>query len=300
MSTDQKVALVHSVRDQCGVTVALRVLGLARSTWHYHQAHRRSYAEKYQHLRGFLEAIARSHTAYGYRRTTTELQETYGQWVNHKVVQRLHRLWDLPLLRGTQPPRPSGIRRAITAAGDRANLVRSLERIDPFAVVYTDFTEVPYAFGKAHLIVLIDHHTKLVLGWAVGPRKETRLALAAWRRARAMLKRLGRSPQGIIVHHDQDPVFTGTGWTARLLLTDGARLSYALNGAKDNPEMESFFSRFKTENRSLFGDAHDGRALAGVIGRRIRYHNTQRRHSTLGNRAPRDYAESRTTNPGSQ
>ena len=48
----------------------------------------------------------------------------------------------------------------------------------------------------------------------------------------------------MIVHHDRDPVFTGHGWTGKLLLSDGVRLSYALGGAKDNPEMESFFPSF--------------------------------------------------------
>lgn len=39
--------------------------------------------------------------------------------------------------------------------------------------------------------------------------------------------------------------------TAQLLLKDHVRVFCALNGARDNPEMEAFNSRFKTENRSL-------------------------------------------------
>jgi hypothetical protein len=42
-----------------------------------------------------------------------------------------------------------------------------------------------------------------------------------------------------------DPVFTSHALVLRLLLKDGARVSYALNGSKDDPEMESFFSRLK-------------------------------------------------------
>jgi hypothetical protein len=67
------------------------------------------------------------------------------------------------------------------------------------------------------------------------------------------------------VHHDQYPVFTSYGWTAQLLLNDCMRISYALNGARDNLEMENCFSRFtpalaggamETENKSLLFDAH--------------------------------------------
>jgi hypothetical protein len=48
---------------------------------------------------------------------------------------------------------------------------------------------------------------------------------------------------------------TGYGWMAQVLVRDHARLSYALDGCRDNAEMESFHTRFKTENRSLFLDA---------------------------------------------
>lgn len=39
----------------------------------------------------------------------------------------------------------------------------------------------------------------------------------------------------MIVHHDQDAVYTGYSWTGQLLLQDKVQLSYALDGAKDNP-----------------------------------------------------------------
>lgn len=288
----EKVGLVRQVRDAFPLSLALEALGLARSTWYDRTRRRRSYSEKHGHLWGPLERIARAHPEYGYRRTTTELREAHGHVVNHKVVQRLHRAWDLPLVRGTKPPRPSGIRRVITLAGERANLVAAHGPIGPFEVVYTDFTELHYAGGVAQLMPLLDHHTKLALGWAVGPQAVTELALLAWWRAKATLRRLGRSPAGLIVHHDQDPVFTSYAWTGQLLLRDVARISYALEGAKDNPEMESFNSRFKTENRSLLLDAVDLATLTRLVSRRMRYYNRVRRHSTLGNQAPWTYVHS--------
>ena len=57
------------------------------------------------------------------------------------------------------------------------------------------------------------------------------------------------------MHHDRDSVYTGYEWTSQLLSKDGLRVSYALRGAKDNPEMESFNGRFKTEGHSLFLEA---------------------------------------------
>ena len=54
----------------------------------------------------------------------------------------------------------------------------------------------------------------------------------------------------LIAHQDLGSVFTGYAWTGRLPGA-GVRLSYALGAPEDNPEMESFFGRFKVENRSL-------------------------------------------------
>src|SRR3990170_3855117 len=185
MSNGHKVALAREVEGSYATASVLASLELPRSTWYYHQRRRVSYSQKYRHLRARLEAIARRSPEYGYRRTTVELRETYGQRVNRKVVQRLHRMWDLPLIRGTRPPKPSGIRRAITAAGDRINLLAGKGLFRPFEVAYADFTELVYANGRrrAQLIPIVDHATKLVLGWAVGEHAVTGLALTAWARA---------------------------------------------------------------------------------------------------------------------
>ena len=293
MTTKAKVALVRTVRDRYGLQPALEVLGLPRSTWYYH-TRRRTYAEKYTHLKEPLEAIAESHPGYGYRRTTPELRETHGFRVNRKVVQRLHQLWDLPLRRAVRPPKPSGVRQAIQVAGVRANLLleRSKAEIGPLEVLYTDFTELIYADGaaKAWGMPILDHTTKYALGFGVGGRANSELALATWEEAKRPLAEWKPLPEGILVHHDQDPVFTGYAWTGQLL-RDGARISYALRGAHDNPEMESFIGRFKVENRSLLLDAETLDELRAVIETRTRYYNQERRHSSLGNRAPLAFIE---------
>jgi putative transposase len=287
-----KVELVRQVRGAFGLGPALAAVELARATWYYRQQRPEPYAARYAALRRPLERIARLHPEYGYRRATTELREAHGVHVNHKVVRRLHQLWGLPLLRGTRPPRPSAVRQAITQAGGRANLVTGLSTIRPLAVLYTDFTELAYAGGKAWLMALVDHRSKVVPGWAVAARADTALALAAWRRARRWLRRHGYPIAGVIVHHDQDPVYTGYRWTGQLLVRDHARLSYALDGCRDNPAMESFHSRFKTENRSLFLDARMLADLQRIVAQRLAYYNGRRRHSSLGNQAPLVYLAS--------
>ena len=50
--------------------------------------------------------------------------------------------------------------------------------------------------------------------------------------------------------------------------------------------MESFFGRFKVENRSLILDAGSLEELNAIVRDRIGYYNRVRRHSSLGDRPP--------------
>ena len=168
-----------------------------------------------------------------------------------------------------------------------------MDEIDLFQVVYTDFTEILYADGrrKAILMPIIGHVSKMAFGWAVGQSRGTFLALQAWERAKETFRWMGIWYTGMIVHHDQDSVYTGYEWTSQLLLKDKSRLSYALGGAKDNPEMESFNGHFKTEGHSLFLEAHSLDELVTVVDDRMRYYNTVRRHSAIGYVSPLTYIQ---------
>lgn len=288
MTPEQKVSLVKDARDIYGLNRTLAAVDLAKSTWYYHQNDKIDYEEKYQHLKPILEVIAREHPDYGLPRIMVELREVYGCDVNHKVVERLLRLWDLRILRGARRPTPSGIYKAILEVGDKANLVAQKDGIGLFEVVYTDFTELVYADGhrKAVLMPIIAHTSKLACGWAVGETGDTRLALQAWEGAKRMFRSLGIAWAGMIIHHDRDPVYTGYRWTSQLLSEDQLRVSYALGGAKDNPEMESFNGHFKEEGRSLFLEAQTLRELISVVDQRMRYYNHERRHSSLNQVPP--------------
>jgi putative transposase len=288
---EEKIALVERQGSEYGVNRCLAALKLSKSTWHYRRQ-RQAYEDRYSFLKRPLLRIARQHPEYGYRRATTELQET-AYPVNHKVVQRLQRCWNLRLMRRAKAPRASEFRQVLQAKAGHLNLVEHLTAIKPFEVLYTDFTELIYGHGhrKAYLLPLLDDTSKAVVGWAVGETDDTSVALEAWKMAVRTLKRFGREPKGVIIHQDQDPVFTGNAWVCTLLLKSGARVSYSEDGAKGNTQMESFFSRFKAENYSLFYGCADLTALRGRVAQRIKYYNVERRHSSLGNISPLTFLE---------
>jgi hypothetical protein len=241
MTASQKVMLVASIVGEYSLSPALAVVELPKSTWYYHQRHKVDYSAKYAYLQPTLEEIARQHPEYGYRRTTTELHETYQERVNHKVVQRLHQLWGLALLRTTRAPKPSGIRQVIVAAGTRVNVLAQIEDIEPLDVLHTDFTELRFAGGtqKAYLMPIIGHVGKLAFAWAIGKSANRTLALQAWHQAKEMMRQLGIKPARMVMHHDQDPVYTSYAWTGQLLLRDHLQVSYSLDGARGNTEIVS-------------------------------------------------------------
>jgi transposase InsO family protein len=294
MSAEKKVELISSVKDEYGLAPALRALDLPRATWYYHEKQKIPYEQKYAHVRPILEEVLREHPSYGIPRITPELRERHGRRINHKVIQELLHLWDLSMIRNAKKPRPSSIRRVILSAGDKANLVKGMTEIGLFEVSYTDFTEIHYANGyrKAYLMPIIGHACKMAYGWALGESADSELAVEAWNMAKETFGRLGITYKGMIMHHDQDSVYTGHMWTGQLLLKDKVRLSYALDGAKDNTEMESFNGRFKHEGNSLFLDAVDMEELRLVISRQMKYYNTKRRHSSLGYVSPMAYIRS--------
>ena len=128
---------------------------------------------------------------------------------------------------------------------------------------------------------IIDHRSKLVLGRALGESADTELALEAWRKANKTLRRLGQKIEKLIIHHDQDGVYTGHGWLSKVVVKDRARVSYSKERAKGNVHMESFIGRFKEENRLILWEQEDLRSLQKVVNERVRYYNFVRKHSHL-------------------
>lgn len=276
-------------KDTYGLNLVLEAIQLSKSTWYYAQQ-RQTYKDKYAHLRKPLIKIAKAHPEYGIDRTTAELHDS-GIHINHKVIEKLHKCWDLAILKRVHRPKPSGVRVLLQETGSQVNLVVSLEDINDLEVLYTDFTEILYHRGqaKAQLMPIIDHRSKLAVGHALGESADTELALKAWRKAKRTLRRYGQRLKDVIIHHDQDSVYTGHGWLHEVVVRDNVRVSYSDNGAKGNVHMESFNGKFKTENHVLFWEQENLEALEKVVNNRIRYYNHIRRHSAIGNKSPIKY-----------
>ncbi len=103
------------------------------------------------------------------------------------------------------------------------------------------------------------------------------------------MEELGHTLKGKIIHHDQDPVYTGYKWMREVLINQSARISYSENGARGNTLMESFHSSLKRENKDLFLEAKNIWELKRIVKERIEYYNQDRRHSALDYKSPINY-----------
>jgi len=283
---DEKLGLVKQHRHRFGLNACLRAAGLSKGTWH-HRQHRPPPEQRDQDLRQRVRDIIEDNPSYGYRPILAELNESSSGLVNHKRLRRILNTYELGLPRCLPAARCSRVQRLIRQAGYSVNLVRG-RKFDVLEAFTTDFTELVYAGGtrKAQLLVLLDLGSRWVGGWAVGPSANHVLALTALDRLHGHLASWGMALQGKIIHHDQDSAFTSDAWLRRLLLTEHCRVSFTEHGARDNPWMESFWGRFKTENRSLIREAQTLSEVGELIPGRIDYYNRDRRHSSLGQISP--------------
>ena len=265
-----------SVRRMCS---ALKVARAGFYAWSAERRRKRD--EENARLTVHIRAIhRRSRETYGAPRITAELRAE-GWTVGRNRVARLMRSAGI-----------AGIpkRRFRGATTDSAHDLRIapnlLERrfdVDfPNRVWVGDITYLPTEAGWVYLAVLIDLHSRKVVGWALANHVRTPLV----QRALDMAVRLREPAAGLIHHTDRGVQYASISYQASLTEL-GARPSMSRKGdCWDNAVAESFFGTLEQElvRRKHWRGAEDARAdVADYI---HEFFNTERRHSTLGQISP--------------
>lgn len=284
---------VERIKGKYPLSQILEVIGMSRSTWYYNRNYKVEDQDKYGELQEKMEEIIIENPGYGSRRIKLILEERYGITVSRKVILRLLGKWSLNMHRNARKNKKSGYRKGIEQAGESADLIKGKEEIQIFEAACTDFTELEYAGGekKGSFIAVVGMNCKMIWGWAIGRKQDTPLALRAWERSIETFKENQISYLGMIVHQDQDSVFTADRWVERLMREDKVRLSYSTSGARGNQMMESFNGHFKGEALSLFCESQTLEELREALKKQVNYWNTTRRHSSLGYSTPQSYME---------
>ena len=291
MSVSDKIELVEKHKDRYGLNTCCRALGLSKGTLHYRRG-RASCSQADAQIKDEIITTIRHHPDYGYRRIKEDLADRTGIVINHKRLRKILSTYELSLPRHLPKRGKNPVLKLIQEVGQDANLVKK-RVVDPFCVFCTDFTELLYCQWdkKAWLMAFLDIHTRWIAGFGVAQHRNRDLALFCLDQLQNNLACLDRRLKDILIHHDRDSVYTSYDWLHRVLIKERAGISFAMNGAKDNPWIESFWGRFKTENKTLIMQAESLAELQDVTQKQMTYYNQARRHSALSYRTPQQVVQ---------
>ena len=271
-------------QQQYPVEALCRALAVSRSgyyAWRLRQPSRRQSENQV-----LLTAIRRIHQAvkqrYGSPRVHRELlAEGYRCGLN-RVARLMQRAGVLAKMT---------VRfRSLTRAGSRGwaaphLLNRAFAVAEPNTVWAADISYIPSGEGHLYLAVVLDLHSRLVVGWSMSERLGSTLVMAALQQA---LDRR-QPPAGLLHHSDRDGLYASVAYQ-RLLGQYQIRGSMSRKGnCWDNACVESFFASLKNElvNEERYRTREQARI--SIFEYIEVFYNRTRRHSTLGYVSPLDF-----------
>ena len=146
----------------------------------------------------------------------------------------------------------------------------------------SDITYVWTQEGWLYLAVILDLHSRRVIGWAVSDRMKKDLAI----RALDMAVRLRQPPEGCIFHSDRGSQYCSYAYQKKLQAY-GLRPSMSGKGnCYDNSAVETFFKSLKAEMIWRQRWPTRRQAEASIFQYINGFYNSRRRHSYLGGISP--------------
>ncbi len=217
--------------------------------------------------------------SYGRPRMTEELKEL-GLNVGHRRVGRLMRDNGISVVRTRKY-------KATTDSNHRFDIAPNLLNRDFTATLPNqkwagDISYIWTREGWLYLAVMLDLHSRRVIGWAVSNRLKRDLAIRALDMAVTL-----RKPQPGCTHHtDRGSQYCSHDYQKRLR-QHGFKVSMSGKGdCYDNAVVETFFKTLKAE--LIWRRAwHTRREVEGALFQYINgFYNLRRRHSALGGKSP--------------
>lgn len=234
-------------------------------------------------LRDAIQRIAVEMPAYGHRRITAELRRA--DWVvNRKRVLRIMQDDNLVCLRGRSYVRTTDSNHKLPVY---PNLARDLKVSGLNQLWVADITYIRLQYEFVYLSVILDAHSRRVIGWALGRTLEAELAVDALK----MAIRRGRVEPGLVHHSDRGIQYASRAYTD-LLTEHGIQISMSRRGNPyDNAKAESFMKTLKYEEvyRSEYRDFEEARRRIGQFIESV--YNRKRLHSALGYLPPVEFEQ---------
>ena len=243
-------------------------------------------------LRDRIQRLALAHRHYGYRRIHQCLRRE-GWLVNHKRVLRLMRQDNLLSLR-KKPfvPATTDWRHDFRIW---PNIAGGFETTRINQLWVADITYIRLDEEFVYLAVVLDAHSRRVIGWALDSQISAELPITALRIALDTR----RPGPGLIHHSDRGVQYACADYT-NILLEHGIQISMSRPAYPyDNARAESFMKTLKQEQ--IYGKQYRNRSeLRKSIHRFVEdVYNRQRLHSALSYKTPVEF-ERMPTNPNTR
>ena len=222
--------------------------------------------------------------AYGSPRIFQELKAR-GYPVSEGRVERLMRENGIRARHKRRFKATTDSKHSLPVAPNRLEQDFTTER--PDQVWTADITYIATGEGWLYLAMVLDLHTRQIVGWAMRERMTQDLVLdalcMAWFR---------RRPQpGLIFHSDRGSQYCSLAF-GKQLVAYGMLASMSRKGnCWDNAPSESFFNSLKNERVHGVYYATRDAARADVFDYIEVFYNRSRRHSTLGGVSPKSFYE---------
>jgi transposase InsO family protein len=215
------------------------VLELSRAGYYRHRQRPKTKTDEEVALQDQIQQIALEMGFYGYRRVRAALQQE-GWRVNGKRVLRLMREDNLLCLRQRKWIRTTDSSHCLPVY---SNLLPELVLTGINQLWVADITYIRLRWEFIYLALILDVFSRCSVGWQLGRRLDTELALAALQMALS-----GRQVQPGLVHHsDRGVQYASHAYTERLQ-QHGIRISMSRPGNPyDNAYAESFIKTLKQE-----------------------------------------------------
>jgi transposase InsO family protein len=241
------IAFIDAHRADYGVEPICRVLKIAPSTYHEHDARRRRPERAPPRVRrdmALSEEIRRvfedNYEVYGVRKVWRQLKRE-GYAVARCTVSRLMRAMGLRgVIRG-KPHRTTVSDKAAPCPLDRVN--RQFKAARPNVLWVADFTYVATWAGFVYVAFVIDAYARRIVGWRVSRSAHAGFVLDALEQALHERKPCG----GLIHHSDRGSQYVSIKYSERLAQAGIEPSVGSVGDSYDNALAESINGLFKAE-----------------------------------------------------
>lgn len=244
------------------ISVQARLSGKSRSYFYY----KRKQPTKDALLLSRIEAVAKTHPFYGYKRMARELG------VNHK---RTYRLMKLHNIHACSSRKRRAKNQYSSNKASLPNFLKDMAITAPNQVWAGDFTHFDWKRRTFYLATVMDIYTRQIVGWHVALNHSVELVIEALNMAIGT-----RSKAPAIFHSDHGSEYIGDVYVTKLKEFGITPSNSAKGKPWQNGIAESFYFRFKEE----LGDPNrfdSFEKLFEELCRKFKIYNSERIHSAL-------------------